>query len=175
MRGACRWTSKFLLLNVVTLTVFTGPIPAAEPPTFEVQLQKPGDTAVIREEDGRTVIAVTSKTGIGQLTLTSKDGRWPKDVTLRLHYPDARPFKILEGFEMTSSRMQVRSGSRASGKTPFFLVDDDGRFSRDDLNPSGWLKLEFKPHEDDLDVIFPSHLWRDEKKLHIQWIDYYRG
>ena len=163
------------LLSVVAVTLACTVAVSAEPPPLQFQLHKPGDTAVILQEAGRTVIVVTSKSGIGQITLTSKDGHWPKDVTLRLHYAGGNPFKTLEGFEATSSRWQVRSASRESGKTPFFLADEDGMFSRDDLNPSGWLKLEFKPHGDDLDVIFPSHLMRDEKKLHIQWIDFYRA
>ena len=146
----------------------------AEPPSIQMDLQKPGDTAVVQEEAGRTVILVTSRTGIGQLKLTSKEGRWPKDVTLRLRYTEAHAFTTVEGFEMTSSRWQVRSSIGQSGKVPFFLADDNGKFSRDDLNPSGWLKLEFKRHGDDLDLIFPSNLWRDEKEVRIQWIDYYR-
>ena len=172
MRHQSRLTSPLLSAAAVTLACTVAV--SAEPPPLQFQLHKPGDTAVILQEAGRTVIVVTSKSGIGQITLTSKDGHWPKDVTLRLHYADGHPFKTLEGFEATSSRMQVRSASRESGKTPFFLADEDGKYSRDDLNPSGWLKLEFKPHGDDLDVIFPEHLWRDEKKLHIQWIDFYR-
>ena len=172
MRHQSRLTP--LLLSVVALAMACADVAAAEPPPLQFQLHKPGDTAVIQQEAGRAVVVVTSKSGIGQITLTSKDGHWPKDVTLRLHYADGHPFKTLEGFEATSSRMQVRSASRESGKTPFFLADEDGKYSRDDLNPSGWLKLEFKPHGDDLDVIFPEHLWRDEKKLHIQWIDFYR-
>jgi hypothetical protein len=167
--------ARFQLLNVVLLTLVCRIAAAAEPSSIEIQLQKPGDTAVIREDAGRTVIVVASETGIGQMTLTSKEGDWPKDVTLRLRYSNGRPFTTLEGFEATASRLQIRSNSRASGRVPFFLADEAGKFSRDDLNPSGWLKLDFKPNGNDLDVIFPSHLWRGEKKLHLQWIDYYRS
>ena len=146
----------------------------AAPFELEVQLQKPGDVAVIKQEADRTIIDVTSRMGIGQMTLSSKDGHWPKDVTLRLRYQAAHPFKTLEGFEMTTSRIQVRSSTGQPDKSPFFLVGDDGNFSRDDLNPSGWLRIKFQPHGDDLDVIFPANLWREEKKVQIQWIDFYR-
>lgn len=144
----------------------------AEPP-LKAQLEFPADKATITAEDGRTVITVTSASGIGRMTLSAKE-RWPKDVTLRLRYAAGQPFKTLEGFDVTSSRMQVRTGSGDANKARFFLADDDGKFSRDDLNPSGWLKIDFKPHGDDLDVVFPSSLWRDEKEVRIQWIDFYR-
>ena len=73
---------KFLIAILATLvSVQPG---FAEPPSIQMDLRKPGDAAVIQEEAGRTVILVTSRTGIGQLKLSSKEGRWPKDVTLRL-------------------------------------------------------------------------------------------
>ncbi|HEY4262073.1 MAG TPA: hypothetical protein VGM98_18025 [Schlesneria sp.] len=149
------------------------PLRAADPTLLKVQLESPADKATITEEEGRTVITVTSATGIGRMTLSTKD-RWPKDITLRLRYAGNQPFKTLEGFDVTSSRMQVRTSSCDGNKTRFFLADDDGKFSRDDVNPTGWLKIEFKPHGDDLDIVFPSSLWRDEKEVRFQWIDFYR-
>jgi hypothetical protein len=149
------------------------PLRAADPAPLRLQLEFPADKATITEEEGRTVITVTSASGIGRMTLSAKE-RWPKDVTLRLRYAGGHPFKTLEGFDVTSSRMQIRAGTADTNKARFFLADDDGKFSRDDLNPTGWLKIEFKPHGDDLDIIFPSSLWRDEKEVRVQWIDFYR-
>lgn len=148
-------------------------IARSEEPAINVRLHKTDDTSVIKQESDRTVIVVTSQTGIGRATLSAKE--WPADVTLRLCYAQSKPFKTLEGFEMTTSRLQVRSNSGNSGKVPFFLATEDGKYGRDDLNPSGWLKLDFKPRVDDLDIVFPSHLWRGEKEVQIQWIDFYRS
>jgi hypothetical protein len=145
-----------------------------EKPTIEVKLHKDKDTSIIQQEAGRTVIVVTTETGIGRMTLSAKEGIWPKEVTIRLRYNQPKAFKTLEGFQMTSSRLQVRTNSGDSGKVPFFLATEDGKYERDDLNPSGWLKVDFKPHGDDLDVVFPSQLWRGEKEVHFQWIDFYR-
>lgn len=147
---------------------------AAQQSAMQVVLDREGDTVQIQAEPERAVVILTSRSGIGRATITPGNQGFPRDIVLRLKYQGGRPFKTLEGFDMTSSRMQVRSSSGQSGKAPFFLAGDEGKFSNDDVNPSGWLKLEFKPHGDDLDVIFPSHLWRDEKKVHIQWIDFYR-
>lgn len=146
---------------------------AAEPSSLTVQLEFPADKAVVSEEEGRTIVTVTSATGIGRMTLSAKD-RWPKEITLRLRYAHGKPFKTLEGFDVTSSRLQIRSNSSESKKARFFLADDDGKFCRDDVIPSGWLNLEYKPHGDDLDVIFPASLWRGEKEVRFQWIDFYR-
>lgn len=145
-----------------------------DPPMLDIVLKRAGDSATVTEEAGRAVVTVTSETGIGQMTLSAR-GRWPGDVTLRLRYRGETPFKTLEGFEMTSSRMQVRTNSGQSGKAPFFLVDDNGAFPRDDLQPSGWLKLEIEPNGNALDLRIPSNLWRDEKEVRIQWIDFYRS
>lgn len=145
----------------------------ADPPGLEVVLKRPGDSATVTDEDGRTVLTVTSETGIGQMTLSPK-GRWPGNLTLRLRYRNEKPFKTLEGFDMTTSRMQIRTNSAQSGKTPFFLSDERGAFPRDDLEPSGWLKLEIKPNGDALDLRFPSNLLNDEKNVRLQWIDFYR-
>jgi len=144
-----------------------------ERPPLSVVLTKPGDVAAVTEEAGRTVIVVTSESGIGRMTISAR-GRWPKDVTLRLRYRGDHPFKTLEGFEMTSSRLQIRSNSGQSGKVPFFLAGDDGTFPRNDLEPSGWLRMEFKPNDKMLEIQFPANLWRDEKDVHVQWIDFYR-
>jgi hypothetical protein len=146
----------------------------ADQPALDVQLQKPGDTAVVEQEEGSTVIAITSTIGIGRATVTSKDGKWPKNVTLRLRYPAKQAFKTLEGFDVTSSKLQIRTSSGNSNKSPFFLIGDDGQPSRDDVNPSGWLNMEFKPHGEDMDIVFPANLWQGEKKIQIQWIDFYR-
>ena len=170
MNRSCQWCCLMAWMWSVMPT-----LALAEPPPIQCELKKPGDTAMLIEEAGRTVVLVTSHTGIGQMTLSLKQGRWPKDVTLRLRYANSRPFTTLEGFDMTTSRIKVKASSGQSGKTPLLLPDDEGVFSNNDADPAGWLKIEFKPKGDDLDVIFPSHLWRDEKKIAIQWIDFYRG
>lgn len=163
-----------LLLSLIAIPLICVRSAFSDEPAVNVRLHKNGDGYVSRQESDHALIVVTTETGIGRMTLSPKDAIWPKDVTIRLRYSKPRPFKTLEGFEMTSSRMQVRGNSGDSGKVPFFLATDDGKFGRDDLNPSGWLKLEFKPHGDDLDIVFPSHLWRDEKEVQFQWIDFYR-
>ncbi len=162
------------VLLVIVLWVSICQSANGDPPMLDIVLKRAGDSATVTEEAGRVVVTVTSGTGIGQMTLAAK-GRWPKDVTLRLRYRHEKPFKTLEGFEMTSSRMQVRTNSGQSGKTPFFLSADDGTFPRDDLQPSGWLKLDIKPNGDALDLRIPSNLWREEKEVRIQWIDFYRS
>lgn len=162
-----------LCLTCCTIVLVGHRLVAADSTPLKVQFDSPADTATISIEDGRTVITVTSATGIGRMTVSPKD-RWPKDVTLRLRYAAAQPFKTLEGFDVTSSRLQIRTSTADGSKARFFLADDDGKFSRDDLNPTGWLKIDFKPHGDDLDIVFPSSLWRDEKEVRFQWIDFYR-
>src|SRR5258708_35660842 len=105
-----RWTS---LSTLFVLTLLGAQSVFADQPPFELQLKRPGDSATIKAEADRVVVAVTSHSGIGRMTLTSKEGRWPKNVTLRLRYQNGQPFRTLEGFETTSSRMEVRSSSKS--------------------------------------------------------------
>lgn len=165
------------LTKVCTIWFFLSCSPSygADGPTVSVELEREGDTVVVTQEQDRTVVAVTCKSGIGRAKLSGKDNVWPQAVTLRLCYASGKAFTTLEGFELSSSRLQVRCNSGQSRKAPFFLLVDEGKYSRDDLNPSGWLNLEFKPHGDDVDVVFPAGLFRGEKEVRVQWIDYYRN
>lgn len=147
---------------------------SSDVPTFISKLDRPNDKLTAIVEVDRTVLVITSETGIGGLTLTAKEGLWPEDVTLRLRYHRGGPFKLLEGFEMSSGRMLVKGGSKQAGRVPFFMADADGNFPLDDANPAGWLKLEFKPNGDDLDLIVPSNVWHDAKVVRVKWIDFYR-
>lgn len=172
--GYRSWPSAILgmAISILAIQVYCRSMIADEP-LFQVKLEKPGDSAVFLEESRRTVLLINTETGIGRITLSSP-GRWPRDITLRLKSVRGPKFDVLEGFEMTTSRLQIRASSRDSAKVPFFLADETGKFSRDDLNPSGWLNVVFKPADNHLDILFPSHLWRDEKEVRIQWIDRYR-
>ena len=147
---------------------------SSDGPAFISKLDRPNDTLTTVVEADGTVIIITSDTGIGGLTLSSKAGHWPKDVTLRLRYHRSGPFKTLEGFEMSAGRILVKGSSQQSGRVPFFLADADGKFPRDDASPAGGLKLEFKPNGDDLDLIVPSNLWHEAKEVRVKWIDFYR-
>lgn len=152
---------------------------SSDGPAFISKLDRLNDTLTTVVDADRTVLVITSETGIGGLALSSKDGRWPKDVTLRLRYhrPGPHrtgPFKTLEGFEMSAGRILVKGSSRQSGRVPFFLAGADGKFPRDDASPAGWLKLEFKSNGDDLDLIVPSNLWHETNEVRVKWIDFYR-
>ena len=147
---------------------------SSDGPAFLSKLDRPNDTLTAVVGADRTVLVITSETGIGGLTLSSKTSQWPKEVTLRLRYHRGGPFKTLEGFEMSAGRILVKGNGRESGRVPFFLADADGQFPRDDASPAGWLKLEFKSNGEDLDLIVPSNLWHEAKEVRVKCIDFYR-
>lgn len=170
MCGRYRWQ----ILAPIILVLIHDLAACADLPEIQVDVNQTGDAAVVREEEGRALILVSTRTGIGRLTMTAKNSKWPRQITLRLRYEDGKPLKSLEGFECTSPRLQIRSNSGQSGRVPFFLAGDDGKFSRDDQSPSGWLNLQIKPGGEGLDIQFPDNLWKGEKQVQIQWIDFYR-
>lgn len=56
------------------------------------------DTASVTQVDGVTEVVITSRSGIGSMTLVSRDRGWPAKVRVRLQYEPGRPYRRLEMF-----------------------------------------------------------------------------
>lgn len=77
------------------------PRPAATSQPVRVtvkETRKQEDTASAAQEDGVMVVVITSRSGIGSMTLVSQGRDWPAKVRVRLQYEDGRPFRSLEMF-----------------------------------------------------------------------------
>lgn len=93
------------------------------------------------------IIEITSPDGIGRMTVPSPTrGAWPSPLRLRLRHAPGRPFRTLEGLDLsvdgkvvaTRDAMRVEAGS-------------------------GWLE-----------VVLPANAIAPGKPLHVQWVDAYR-
>jgi hypothetical protein len=154
--------------------LFPVTLPAAEP-TYKVQLQKAGDRAVVVAEEKRTVIDLTSESGIGSATIERTEGPWPQAVTVRFRYAADRPFTTLEEFQLRAGRILVVAGSKDGGRMPFFLADAQGEVKRDDRNPAGWLNVIVRPVEKTLELTLPANLLQGSRKVELRWIDFFRN
>jgi hypothetical protein len=147
---------------------------AAPPaPEFECKLKKAGDAVQVQVEGQRAVFAVTSATGIGELSVRLKSGSWPRQVVLRLLRADGGEFSTLEGFRLTTERLQVRSSLGESNRMSFFLPDAEGKF--DPKSPqAGTLQVIAGPQGKAMEVTPPANVCVGSREVSFGWIDAYR-
>ena len=120
---------------------------AAKPASLSVRSERAQDIAR-QVRDGRdTVIEVTIPSGIGRMTLAPATGTaWPSPLRLRLRYAPGRPFRTLEGLDVSidGTVVATRDAMRVEA----------GR---------AWLE-----------VVLPVDVATPGKPLHVQWVDAYR-
>lgn len=120
---------------------------AAKPGRLSVRTERAQDIAR-QVRDGRdAVIEVTSPSGIGRMTLAPASGAaWPSPLRLRLRYAQGRPFRTLEGLDLS--------------------VDGTVLATRDAMRVEAgraWLE-----------VVLPAKAMTSGKPLQVQWVDAYR-
>ena len=81
-------------------------------PAYEFKLQKAEDSGAVKTDEKRTLLVVTSASGIGSATVALPSGYWPMRMTLRFEYLKGRGFDLLEGFSMTTARFQIQDAAR---------------------------------------------------------------
>ncbi len=86
---------KTLLLCITLL--LTACQSSDKPPVFETFIQHPADTIRLQQQKGSLQILIDSPGGIGSGSVTRKAGRWPENITLRLHLRDLEGFRIHNG------------------------------------------------------------------------------
>lgn len=120
---------------------------AAKPGRLSIRTERTQDIAR-QVRDGRdVVIEVTSPSGIGRMTLAPAAGAaWPSSLRMRLRYAPGRPFRTLEGLDLTVDGKVVATRDA--------MRVEAGR---------GWLE-----------VVLPADVMASGKPLHVQWVDAYR-
>ncbi len=137
---------------------------------YQFALKKAEDAVEIRKEEKRTVIAVTSKSGIGEVKVTLTEGRWPRDVVLRLQYAKDRGFSTLEGFGLRTSRLSVDGSLRTSGSMELYFLSPEGKAE----TVAGKVNVKVEVRDGALEVTLPAHLLTGAKEVNFHWIDAYR-
>lgn len=169
-----------MTLYCLLLTLMIGfgrPDGATVQPAYQFKLKRLTDAITSRMEGSKTVFTITSPSGIGSATVTLTASKWPKEVVLRLRYAKDRGFTRLEGFFVTTARMQVRELS-GNGPHPdraaFYLPDETGQVDRN-APPAGYLNITVEPREGGLEITLPPNLFTGSRKVEISWVDAYRG
>jgi hypothetical protein len=151
----------------------------AKEPTYRVvDVRKAADSVVARAEKDRTVVVVTSESGIGGATILPAGGEWPENVTLRFQYAEGKGFHSLEDVRLSTDRVVVEGAEKMSGRMPFCFAGPDSD-KRDVIQPggrtaAGLLDVRVRRTEAVMDVTLPAHLLRGSTRLRVAWIDAYR-
>ena len=149
----------------------------AKEPTYKVKVHKAADSVVAQKEKDRTVLVVTSESGIGGADILLASGEWPENVTLRFLYSKGKGFRTLEDIRLSTDRVVVQGTQKASGRMPFCFAGPDDKV--DVIEPggreaAGFLDLRVHHGKAALDVTLPANMLRRSSNLRLSWIDAYR-
>ena len=101
---------------------------AAKEPTYQAQTHKAEDSVVARNEKNRTVLVITSQSGIGGADIVLASGAWPEKVTFRFLNSEGKAFRTLEDIRLYTDRVLIQGAHSMSGKMPFRFVGADLKF-----------------------------------------------
>lgn len=117
---------------------------AATPP--QARAERVEDVVRVVPSKRGTVIEVTSPDGIGRMTVSPGRGAGASPLRLRLRYAAGRPFRTLEGLDVSVDGAMVSTRESMRVETV-----------------RGWLE-----------VTLPIDALRTGKPLRVQWVDAYR-
>lgn len=141
----CGWALPVVLaIGLASLAMSAA---AARPASPSVRTERAEDVArVVREARG-TTIEVTGPSGIGRMTIVpTARTAWPTPLRLRLRYAPGRPFRTLEGLDVS--------------------VDGTVVATRE--------AMRIEPVRGWLEVVLPADVAMPGQPLHVQWVDAYR-
>jgi hypothetical protein len=159
--------------------------PAADGPSaFDIKCRKKDDAVgVSTEVGGRTVLGVTSPSGIGGATVERKADRWPDELVLRLHLRGLEDLRLACGDVTLRASVLSHSGNprmlhvRRRGEEEGPELGRDDRYWGDirafdaDGKPidglpqeGGWFEMAVPR------ALLPER----EKTLSLEWIDFFR-
>lgn len=149
----------------------TSPVRAQEAPKFEFELKKRDDKVETTVDKDTVFVNLTSKSGIGSLMGTAKDGRWPKQVVIRF----ASSNGMLEMISASNGAVTL-GGALQRGKNPTVLYFDKAGTKIDDKDKAiHTMTIEHVEKEKRIDVKLPAEfLDKKNPTLRLEWIDAYR-
>jgi hypothetical protein len=133
---------------------------------FTYELDKKEDALVTTVEKDRVILLVTSKSGIGGVSVAPRGGKWPKNVVLRLRYEEGRGFGSLEGFWVTSPQMSIEGSLKDSGSMRASPGDDQKKAIP--------IKVTAEVKDGFLEICLPADTLTGAEKARVRWIDAFR-
>ena len=131
---------------MIAIAAFAMSAAAARPASVSVRTERAEDVARVVQGAREVTIEVTSRSGIGRMTVLPARGTRSSPLRLRLRYAAGRPFRTLEGLDLSvdGAVVATRESMRVEAA-------------------SGWLE-----------VTLPAGVATPGKPLRVQWVDAYR-
>ena len=149
---------------------------AASAPAFDIKCSKNGDAITVKTEGDKTILDITSLSGIGGATIERKAEHWPDRLVLRLRLLGLESLAISAGsvkligghLKQLSLWKGDKEGPEVTRNSPYWMditaMDADGKPAMGWPGEGGWLEMTI-----------PKALLTDQAKtLTLGWIDFYR-
>lgn len=143
-RGRGRALRCVLAIGLAALAMSSA---AARTASLSVRTERAEDVARVVRASRGTTIEITSPSGIGRMTIAPvARTAWPTSLRLRLRHAPGRPFRSLEGLDVSvdGTVVATREAMRIEARR-------------------GWLE-----------VVIPADATTPGKPLRVQWVDAYR-
>ena len=142
-------------------------------PSLDVVPRKPADRATVAESGGKTVVTVTSASGIGGMTLNRKGDKWPTALVLHLNLHGLESIKLAAG---SVSLAGFYSSHGDPNPVSWAVVSDGGRKETAiDRSSPYWTAVRAMPVQvGGFEVDVPAALLSSQSSLTVEWIDFYR-
>jgi hypothetical protein len=135
-------------------------------PRLKVELRKSEDLASVTSAATATVVAVTSKSGIGGARIVRGEPRWPARLVVRLD------LKGLESFRMDNGAIHIDTSLKDPARTPYWKT---GKSQRQTEQPVGALELQATQSEGHVEVVVPKEITEgNPEAINVEWIDFFR-
>jgi len=146
----------------------------AKPTSVIVSSQRNAEVVEVVQKQGRTLIDIHSRRGIGTAILTRNACEWPDDLRLRLH------LKGLESLKLTAGQQELRIEviSHLTQKADILVEDKQGKSIplNHALQPVVFYKQPPSAKGAGyFEVVIPAGLLKSgDESLTVSWIDFYR-
>ncbi len=150
----------------------------AEDPPFQATTHR-ADRIRFVVDRAKTIVDISSPSGIGRSSLRRESRQWPDSVVVRLHLNGLERFAVSNG-EVTVEWLVSGSGEQATSKA--FLRSGDEETRLDATSPyhtparivggNGKIPLEGGYFE----VLLPAHFFRhNPEEIALEWVDFFRN
>jgi hypothetical protein len=147
-RGNASWARRWWRASCVAPLLAALAAAAAAAPPLSLRTERAGDVARALRDGRGVLVDVTSPSGIGRMTIATpaRTAAWPSSLRLRLRYAPGRPFRTLEGLDVS--------------------VDGNTVATRE--------AMRIEVGRDWLEVVLPADVAMPGKSIRVQWVDAYR-
>lgn len=146
-------------------------VAAQKPALFDITGTREGDAVRVMDEPGRTILDVTSRSGIGGAVVERRTDRWPERLILRLHLGG------LESLAVSNGALTLRASVKSSGgeaRISYDLRNGDEGPAPEKGGPY-WAEIKVVGPGGGFELALPPALLSaGARTLEIGWIDFYR-